>query len=184
MIEKFIEAFKVVSNPKISNGEELKAWQGKAINTIVRVYGNDSIQEQQIKNVFFETYTTYYTARQNFGGGNNSELCQKQASEIINGFITDLSTFGLPQERIMEKSNGIHISVNQNQHQTIKLKIIFDSIKDELNGKQVKEVEEILNEALPSESKKVKLIEKLKSFGSDIVTNIVANILTNPAIYS
>ncbi len=38
MIEKYIKAFHEICNPKISNGEELKAWQGKAINVIVRVY--------------------------------------------------------------------------------------------------------------------------------------------------
>ena len=33
------------------------------------------------------------------------------------------------------------------------------------------------------EEKKVKLIDKIKSFGSDIASNIVAGILTNPAIF-
>lgn len=184
MIEKFIEAFKEISIPQISNGEELRAWQGKAINTVVRVYGEDSIQEQQIKNVFFERYSSMYVGGQSFGGGNNSKLCEKQASEVISGFISDLINFGLPEQRIVEKTNGINISVNQHQNQTVKLKVIFDLVKDELTGKQMKEIEEVLTEVESPENKKNKLIQKLKSFGSDVVTNIVASILTNPNIYS
>lgn len=184
MVEKFIEAFKEIANPQIRNGEELKAWQGKAINIIVRVYGENSIQEQQIINVQFQTYSSIHVNGKTFGGGNNSSQCEKQAFEVINGFISDLTTFGLPAQRVVEKTSGINISVNQHQHQTVELRLILDSIKDELTGKQIKEIEDVLKENESPENKKTKLVQKLKSFGSDIASNIVANILTNPNLFS
>lgn len=185
MIEKYIKALHKISNPEISNGEELKAWQGKAINVIIRVYGENSIQEEQIKNIYFETYDKFIQKGQTIlGGGNNSEACKKQASEVIKGFIDDLTSFGMPAERKHEISNGINISISQNQNQTIKLKLIYDSIKDELTGKQLKEIDDVLKETGTSETKKTKLITKLKSFGADVASNIIANILTNPNLFS
>lgn len=183
MVEKYLEAFQEISNPSMATGEELKAWIGKAINIVVRVYGEDSIQEQQIRNVLFEKYPSMYDNGQKFGGGNNAKLCQKQASEVIKGFMSDLTNFGLPAPRVVEKSSEINISVNQHQNQTVKLKVIFDVINDELTEKQVKEIEEVLN-GPESENKKLKIVEKLKNFGSDVATNIVASILTNPSMFS
>ncbi len=184
MIEKFIEAFKEISSPRISNAEELKAWQGKANNIVVRIYGLESIQVDQIKNVLFERYSSIHANGTTFGGGNNSNLCEKQAAEVIAGFITDLTNFGMPSEREVEKVRGINISINQHQNQTIKLRVIFESIQEEMTGKQLKEIEEVLKGNETTESKKASIVNKLKSFGSDIASNIIANILTNPNIYS
>lgn len=95
-----------------------------------------------------------------------------------------MTNFGLPNQRVIEKPNGINISISQYPNQTVKLKVIFDLIKDEPTGKQMNEIEEILGTNETPEVKKPKIIEKLKSFGSDVVSNIIANILTNPSLYS
>lgn len=113
-------------------------------------------------------YSSIHVNGQTFGGGNNSKLCSKQAAEVIGGFISDLTTFGMPSKRVVEKSSGINISVNQHQHQTVEIKLIRDLIEDELTGKQVKEIEEVLKEDTPPENKKSKVLQKLKSFGSDV----------------
>jgi hypothetical protein len=62
--------------------------------------------------------------------------------------------------------------------------ILLESIKDELTGRQRKEVLEIAkNSATPEEAHKG-IWEKLKEFGADVSANIVANILTNPNVWS
>ena len=185
MTDKYIIALEEIRNPEIKNGYDLISWQSKAINVIVRIYGEDSIQEEQIKQVKFKTYPSYGVNGQTYGGGNNATFCNKQASEIIQGLISDLSSFGLPEKRGKTKSDGINISLNQHQSQTqtINVSLIWESVKDELTGKQIKELESVLSEEISVEEKKTKTIDKLKSFGSDIITNIIANILTNPAIY-
>lgn len=181
-IEKFISALKEIENPVITNEYDLKAWQGKAVNIVVRVYGPNSKQEEQILNVYFKRYASGSINGVSFGGGNNSEFAKKQASEIIKGLINDLQTFGLPEVTKPENANGISISLSQHQNQTVQIQFIWELIKDELTGKQIKELETIINEP-DSQNKKSKVIEKLKSFGGDVLTNIVANILTNPGIY-
>lgn len=71
----------------------------------------------------------------------------------------------------------------QTQSQEIALNIFLESIKDELTGKQFKELQTIVSEEQEPEKAKSKVIEKLKSFGENVLTNIVANVITNPTIW-
>ena len=74
---------------------------------------------------------------------------------------------------------------SQSQEQSIAINMFYEAIKDNLTGKQVKEIKEILTEAAnDKEQARKSIIEKLKSFGSDVASNIVANIITNPMIWS
>ena len=58
------------------------------------------------------------------------------------------------------------------------------AIKDDLTGRQIKELKTVVAEA-GNDLQKARpgIIEKLKSFGADVASNIVANLLTNPAIW-
>lgn len=76
-------------------------------------------------------------------------------------------------------------SQSQSQEQSTAVKIFLEAIKDDLTGKQVKEIKQVVadnNNDL--EKSKNGIMQKLKSFGSDVAVNIIANILTNPAIWS
>jgi len=168
----------------------LQSWKSKAINLVTRIYGANSKQEEQINLIRFKAYPIFGTAStfargqsKVSGGGNNSEHCITQAIELIEGFITDIKDFGIPEKKITETNEGINITVNQSQTQSINLNIIIEAMQNELNGKQLNEVQKIIEQDLDQDSKKNKLFEKLKSFGSDVATNIIASILTNPAIY-
>lgn len=77
----------------------------------------------------------------------------------------------------------IHNTNNQSQQQTQSVQIFLEVIKDVLTGKQQKELEALAKEELPEAEKRTKIINKLKSFGSDILSNIIANVITNPAIW-
>ena len=94
-----------------------------------------------------------------------------------------------------QKKNGKEINFNttinnsnsqsQNQEQSVAINLFLEAIKDDLTGKQVKELKEVLDENKEDAEKARKgIIEKLKSFGSDVASNIVANILTNPVIWN
>ncbi|WP_347394725.1 peptide chain release factor 1, partial [Parabacteroides leei] len=83
--------------------------------------------------------------------------------------------------------NSIHVNVNQSQEQSqeqsLAIDIFIEAIKDELTGKQQKEIKAIIeNESDPVQAKN-RLIDKIKSFGSDVASNVIANIITNPAIW-
>ncbi|UOE37007.1 hypothetical protein [Chryseobacterium oryzae] len=178
MTDKIISSFREIENPNFNSEYDLRSWKSKAINIIIRVYGENSKQEKSIDGIKFTTYISINGA----GGGNNGKHCEKEAQEIIKGFISDIANFGIPDKKETQNS-GINISLNQSQNQTVNVNIIWETIKDELTGKQAKEIEEIVNGNDEPESKKNKIFEKIKSFGSDVASNIIAGILTNPSIY-
>jgi len=78
--------------------------------------------------------------------------------------------------------NNISLSQEQRQEQMQSISIFLDAIKDELTGKQQKELKSILENEKDIEKAKPKLVEKLISFGGNVLSNIVANIITNPII--
>lgn len=95
----------------------------------------------------------------------------------------------LPNEPIKSEenkssTNNINITNNQTVSQQLTVNIFLDAIKDEITGKDFKVLKEIMKdyEKEPEETKN-KVIEKIKGFGGDVLSNIVANILTNPTIY-
>jgi hypothetical protein len=52
-----------------------------------------------------------------------------------------------------------------------------------LTGSQLKEIKQVVDETKGDlEKAKPKIINKLKSFGENIASNIIANIITNPTI--
>lgn len=53
-----------------------------------------------------------------------------------------------------------------------------------MKGGQVKELKAILDGDEEPEKKKKSFFEKIKSFGSDVSSNILANVLTNPDVYT
>lgn len=77
----------------------------------------------------------------------------------------------------------ISIINNNSNIQNVVLDVFVESIKDELTGKQQKMLKEIVSDDGKTEDeKRDSLIDKLKSFGGDVLSNIIANIITNPAI--
>lgn len=83
---------------------------------------------------------------------------------------------------------SVHVNVNQNQSQTQEqsqaVNIFLEAIKDEITGKQLKELKSIAQEEPNPEKAKSKILDKIKSWGESIAASIVANIITNPNIWS
>lgn len=81
-------------------------------------------------------------------------------------------------------STNININNNQNNTQKVTVNLFLEAIKEELTEKNFKEVKEILKDfETEPEKTKITLIQRIKEFGGDVLSNIVANILTNPTIY-
>ena len=75
-------------------------------------------------------------------------------------------------------------SQSQSQEQSMAVALVIEAIKDDLTGRQIKELKSVVAEADNDLHKaRPSIIAKLKEFGSDIASNIVANLLTNPMIW-
>jgi tRNA uridine 5-carbamoylmethylation protein Kti12 len=84
-----------------------------------------------------------------------------------------------------KKETNITIHNTQNNTQSVVFNIIIDAIKDEITGKDLKELKELIRDyEKEPEKDKSKLIDRIKNFGTDVLTNMIANILTNPNIYN
>ena len=75
-------------------------------------------------------------------------------------------------------------SQSQNQEQSLAVELFIEAIKDDLTGRQIKELKSVVTEADNDLQKaRPSIIAKLKEFGADVASNIVANLLTNPMIW-
>lgn len=119
-------------------------------------------------------------------------ICESQQRKMlaILEAIAKLPTV-VPQKTKEQTGKGVSVITNvnntnsqsQNQEQSLAIDMFLEAIKDDLTGKQIKELREVLAASGNDEEKaRSGIIEKLKSFGSDVAANIVANILTNPII--
>lgn len=116
---------------------------------------------------------------------------KKSLKIFIETLVNQISKIGLPTSPNNSMDNSITLHVSQNQEQTQEQKqfqkqiieIFIESIRDEISGKQFKELKEIAREEKDPEKAKNRIFESLKKFGVDICSNIIANIITNPSIW-
>ena len=73
---------------------------------------------------------------------------------------------------------------SQIQEQSLTVNLFLEAIKDDLTGRQIKELKAVVSDADNDLQKaRPNILAKLKEFGNDVASNIVANILTNPIIW-
>lgn len=109
---------------------------------------------------------------------------------LINSVVAEVNALGLPvKKNVNDKSVNVNTTVtqnqeqHQNQQQEVIVRILLEAVKDELTGKQRKELLAIADKTkTPNEAHK-SILAKLKEFGEDVAANIVANIMTNPQVW-
>ena len=87
-----------------------------------------------------------------------------------------------------EKETNIVVNVSnnntqsQNQEQSMIVQQFLDAFRDELTGRQLKELKSVIEEAGNDLQKaKPNIIAKLMEFGGNVASNILATLLTNSA---
>lgn len=124
---------------------------------------------------------------------------QKKLLAILEAFASLPNI--IPNTRIMDNTekkdkgqNAINVtttihnsnqqSQNQEQEQKLAVELFIEAIKDDLTGRQIKELKQVVAEAENDIPKaRSGIIAKLKAFGADVASNILANLLTNPIIW-
>ena len=96
-------------------------------------------------------------------------------------------------DKMVQGKDAINVTTNinntnsqsQNQEQSLAVELFIEAIKDDLTGRQIKELKSVVAEA-DNDLQKARpgVLAKLKEFGADVASNIVANLLTNPMIWS
>ncbi len=147
----------------IENGDAFTAWIEKSKRFIASQFPNDRAIED------FEKYSKEFSSR--------------SISSMV-AILKSLRDIPTPCPIKSKENSGVVVSVSQNQSQQQSASFVLDSIKDALTGSQLKEIQTIAKEEKNPDKAKTKIIDKLKSFGEDVLSNIVANLITNPNMWS
>lgn len=130
--------------------------------------------------------------------GNKSPEQQKKLLAILEAFavlptvipdnritqVAEKKGYGKDSINVVTTINNSN-SQSQDQRQSLAVELFIEAIKDDLTGRQIKELKAVVAD-VNNDLQKARpgIITKLKEFGSDVASNIVANILTNPSIWS
>jgi len=103
--EIVIEAFNELKeeSQKFTNHSTLTDWKNKAINVVKRVYGNDSSQEQQIRNLKY--YPGYA-----IGDPDNISTLQKQGYALFEGLSKEIQRFDVPDKFDKSENQNFHFN--------------------------------------------------------------------------
>lgn len=177
MIEKSIVSLKYQIIKLDNQNLDIEGWKCATAIILERIFDENHSSISAIKGIKHNISDTLA-----IGGNyrNNLDQCINQGKTILEACITEIEIFGLPKKKENYNSG---ISINLTQNQTVSISILISAVKDELNKSQFDELNEILESNESKSHKRNKIVEKLKNLGSDVVTNIVANLLTNPNIW-
>lgn len=178
--EKEINAIKKQIDALELDNFNLKSWFLTTDNYLKTIWGQNTDKSKQL----FAIQDTM-SARM-FGCSEEDIINFKtQWKELLSGYIFELENLEKPKTFQNSTHGEIHLTVNQNQSQEqkqmIEIKFIIDIIKNELTGKQLNELKSIIQDT-KIEKKNERITEKLISFGSNVASGILGNILSNPQL--
>jgi hypothetical protein len=179
MNEREIELLRGQIGKLSDSAFDIEAWKQSTNILLSRIFGPNSQGVKSINQIKYTSIGIYGGGGPGFSS-NNLEKCKVQGRNIVEACISELETFGIPEKTVSGK-HGINIAVNQ--HQTVNVHLLVSALENELTGTQFRELKEIMNSKEGPEKKKERLKDKLKSFGKDVSSNILASILTNPNIW-
>lgn len=159
---------------RVENETQYQIWKSKSIR-LLNINFKDDIEV----NAFIEAAKSF----------DKSHYTPKYLKGMVGILISciDIPNNAKGEEKEKQDSHSaVMVTVNQSQtqNQSQEINIFLDSIADELTGKQYKELKAIAHEEPNPEKSKQKIVGKLKSFGGDVLSNILANIVTNPSVWS
>jgi hypothetical protein len=132
---------------------DLQAWKNRTIIFLERIFGKESPKLKMIKELHYD-YSSW-SLRDTAAGGSakDKDPVRIQAKEVLEATIAELESLGLPQQK------------------QEKLKI-RELLEDELTGKQVKEMDALLNSDDPEKSEKMtKILEAIP--GENLAATII-----------
>lgn len=172
----------------ISNGEELAKTisyvpSGSGVIRTYSVYKTSEKEKYQIwqssAKRFIKTY--FYSDFEDFNS--STKKLSVDNHQKMMGILRAIKLIPEETAKKDKKSSGdTNITINNSQQ--IVLNLFTEVMRDEMTGKEYKELKELLkNYECEPEKTSSKIKEKLKKMGSDVLTNIITSILTNPNIY-
>lgn len=162
MVKKYIELINSQLEKLNEKNFDLKSWKTATILILDRIYGENSKIAEEIQNINFDMSS--WTLRDTLAKQSNIDASKQKGKSILEAAINELNLVGLP-----EKENK----------SSLNLEILLNAMTNELKGSQYKEITEIAKSREKYNAKRTKILDKLKTYGSDVSENILASILAN-----
>lgn len=176
--QKYIQILKEQLNKlmQVLCAEEFNNWKNQTKLFITKIYGENSTQINSFSCI--SPYPGSFVMNKPIP--DQTERAKKEVTSFLDGVITELEAFGLPNTNKInkrEKISNININNNISQTQNIELSFIVKTIKDELPLARLKEVEDILSKEEPQETKLNKIGNILKNAGIEVLASTLAKII-------
>ena len=137
---------------------DFDAWKNYTLIFLERIFGKDNSKLDLIKELHYDYSSWNLRDTAAAGKTKDKDPIKMRAREILTATINELEKLGLPQNRL-EKDK------------------VWELLKDELTGKQTKEIETILDSNDSNKTEKVgKILEKI---GIENLSAIIAKLLIN-----
>lgn len=170
------------------------------IDSMIIIFGHDQFEYPQEYEIWLAKTRRYLTLHyandkqtEEFDNISRQRLSKSQQQKMfaILGALLYIPE-PIPTIPIKEETDSnLNITINnsnsqsQSQEQSLAVQLFIEAIKDYLTGSQIKELKSIVDEADNDLHKaRPNILLWLKKLGVDVASNIVANLLTNPAIWS
>lgn len=184
LAESAIQALtkKIEQLESVRTTDEFYNWQKTTSSTLQNIYPNRPPVIER-----FHTIKPYEMKWK--GDGTRINEGKKEAREYLDSLISDIEHFGLPHLSEKNTTDALNVSVHQHNEQnqstqvSVNFEYIVEVLRGELRTSEIDELKEILDTDDEPKVKKKRFIDKIKSFGSDVASNILANLLTNPQVY-
>ena len=137
---------------------DLEAWKNYTIIFLERIFGKESTKIKMIKNLHYDYSSWSLRDTAAAGKTKDKDPVRMQADEILSAAIIELETLGLPEN-------------------TDEKEIIWGLLQDELTGKQVKEIEQLIH--TQDQNKTEKVSEILDNLNKENLVAIIAKLLTS-----
>lgn len=146
----------------VDSFDNLNLWIENAESLLRRIYPDRTFNLASNLTIFFD--------------GDSRPTNKSELKQLLTGYIKELEELGHPQHQTGKIGQQININ------HTVNVNLILESLKQELTGRQISELKDAFNKAKTPAEKKNNIVDKLKSFGMDLTTNILSSIITNPSI--
>ena len=136
---------------------DLEAWKNYTLIFLERIFGKDNVKVRMIKELTYDYSSWSLRDTAAAGKTRGSDPIRAQAEGILRATIAELESLGLPTTK-KEKEK------------------IWELLQDELTGKQVKEIENILKSEEKDKSEQISNI--LENLETGALSIIIAKLLT------
>jgi len=137
---------------------DLEAWKNRTVIFLERIFGKESPGLKMIKDLHYDYSSWSLRDTVAAGSEKDKDPVRIQAKEILEAIIAELESLGLPAEK----------------QENLKIK---ELLEDELTGKQLKEIDILVNSDDPEKTGKISKI--INTIDPETLAGIIARLLTS-----